>query len=128
MEYLINTHLENYSFLHEIVLFEENSIEGTYSFKGTPFFTLIESMAQIASLHFKKTINFQQHTFLLKIKKVSPWQEKLILDGDYLLKARLKAKSQQTYFYEVISSSGHSGDFYISSIEHNLFDHSFVVS
>lgn len=126
MEYPINTGLDEYSFIGEVAFFDEKRLEARCSFADPPFFTLVESMAQAASLHFKKTIGSGRQTFLLKVKKLSPWAEGALPGGVYLLRADLTAQSSATNLYTVLASRspgtfGVRGEFYISSIEHEEF-------
>lgn len=126
METLINTKLEKYSFIGEAASADKDSLEAVCSFEALPFFTLIEAMAQLASLHFKRTIGFKRQTFLLRVKNVSPWPVAAPLSGVYALKAGLLAKSRASGFYRVTASGSPgeplvSGDFYISSVSHEEF-------
>lgn len=126
MKYTINTGLDKYSFIGEVAFFDEKRLEARCSFADPPFFTLVEAMAQAASLHFKRTIGSGRQTFLLKVKKVSPWAEGTLPCGVYLLKADLTAKSSATNLYMVRASrspgpSGVCGEFYISSMDHGKF-------
>lgn len=123
MEYLINTGLDKYWFIDE-VFFYEKCLEARCSFAGLPFFTLVEAMAQAASLHFKRSLAFgsTRHTFLLKVKKVSPWAEGTLRGGVYFLKADLVAQSSATNLYKVRASRSRGtfcvcGEFYISSMD-----------
>lgn len=127
MTVLINTKLDGYAFLGEPASPDNDSLEAGCALSNSPFFTLIEAMAQLASLHFRRTIDVKRQTFLLKVKNVSPWVEGAALCGTYSLRACLKAKSSATGLYRVTASRAGgspcvSGEFYISSVGREEFE------
>lgn len=126
MEALINTKLEKYSFIGGAASSDRDSEAGC-TFEDLPFFTLVEAMAQLASLHFKRAVGPRRRTFLLKVKNVSPWPADAVLSGFYALKAGLLAKSRATGLYRVTASGPPgepvvSGEFYISSVGREEFE------
>lgn len=127
MEVLINTKLDKYSFLGETAASGENSLEARCPFAASQFFTLVEAMARLASLHFRSALPSGRQTFLLKVKNLSPWLERSVLDGAFTLKADLLAKSRATGLYRVTATRPGgaplvSGEFYISSIDRREFE------
>lgn len=129
-EIFINTQLNQYCYLTSVTYINSQKIEGIYHFKNKPFFLLIESMAQIASLHYKINIQYKKKTFLLSIKNYSPWTHEIILNGVVAIKGNLLVSTEESFLYHVhteFNSIIYQGDFLISSCDNASFERGFLI-
>ena len=107
---IINSGLSDLNFLNKITILSDNKIEATISIPNGTKMELIEAMAQTASLHLKKRVSFELHTFLAGVDKVKFSQ--FVNKKNYLLtmKVQSQSKNSSKYYGEI-----KSGEFCIIS-------------
>lgn len=97
---VVNTELNGFTVLNSIEKVDDLFIEGTMLLESNENFLILEAMAQLASLHVKKRINYSKHSFLLKIKKFDGMFLKLS-EGKIILRCNLVGMSSGTFSYDV---------------------------
>lgn len=121
----IRSGLTGFKLLSTISRMDENSLEGRARFEGAPLFAGIEAMAQLGAMHVRWLCNFKKHGFLLKIERLS-FPDCTILDGGFLLKGNLTARSSASFAYNLTAVSKTdvtlSGTFLFSV---KAYDHTF---
>ena len=97
-------------------------ITAVKALQGAPAFAGIESLAQAAALHVRYLNDFSRHAFLLKIQGCS-LPASGVLDGEFLVRGELKARSASTFSYGMsLEKNGHKimeGDFLIGTVEYD---------
>ena len=123
MEININTNLENYILVENLTDISNDVVSMKVKLENAKFFILSEAMAQLCSIHLRRLNNFKEHSFLLKVNKISPWILKE-LNGSFTISAKLVSKSSKTFYYAVNSISENNnqevyGEFYLSLKEYD---------
>lgn len=97
---IYNSHLSKYFIIDSIYGVSDIKICGTVCFDNLPSFMIAEVLAQLASFHTKYCIDFEKHTYLLKIQKHDCFEIEA-LNGEFQIEGVLAGKSDSAYSYEL---------------------------
>ena len=96
----ISSRLKHFKLLTNIDQCADNHICGSAVLDGLPRYTVMEAMAQLAALHVRICLDFEQHAFLLKIID-GQWPNQNPLCGLFLFTAEQLGQSQNAFSYAV---------------------------
>ncbi len=119
----INTGLDGFILMDEIVKTEKQAICGFKTFSNSPLFLGIESLAQLGAFHVRYITCFNRHAFLLKINQcqMSAHEE---LDGKYELFGTLESRSASAFSYTLQAEKDDiieiKGEFLFATVDYDL--------
>lgn len=120
----INIHsgMHDFALLDRVYDVSPDQITAGKVLTKAPLFAGIESLAQTGALHTRFINDFARHSFLLKIQRCTlpPGRE---LDGEFLIRGELTARSAASFSYRLIMETDGSpimgGDFLFGTVEYD---------
>jgi hypothetical protein len=96
----IHTGLDHFVMVDAIDDMDENQIDGEVTLENADPTLLLESLAQLAGLHIRHSLDFAKHAFLVRISG-APLPEEKSLTGTYRLRGNLISRSEEAFTYRL---------------------------
>jgi hypothetical protein len=99
----INTGLSRFIMVDAITDMGTDHITGEIHLSNADPTLLLESLAQLAGLHIRHSLDFTKHAFLVKIAKI-PLPADESLNGNYRLHGKIVSRSENAFSYQLEAS------------------------
>jgi len=96
----IHTGLDHFVMVDAIGGMDANRIDGEVTLENADPTLLLESLAQLAGLHIRHSLDFAKHAFLVKIAG-TPLPEEKSLTGTFRLRGSLVGRSEEAFTYRL---------------------------
>ena len=118
----INTGLSRFIMVDAITDMGSDHITGEVRLSNADPTLLLESLAQLAGLHIRHSLNFTKHAFLVKIAQI-PLPADESLNGSYRLHGNIVSRSENAFSYQLEASQKNHldihGQFLFGVIDYN---------
>jgi len=118
----IHTGLRRFIMVDAVTDMSTDHISGEVSYENGDPTLLLESLAQLAGLHIRHSLNFTKHAFLVKITSI-PLPAGESLNGRFLLTGSRISQSGSAFTYQLEASQGNQsvtrGQFLFGVIDYN---------
>jgi hypothetical protein len=99
----INTGLSRFIMVDAVTDMGTDHITGEVHLSNADPILLLESLAQLAGLHIRHSLDFAKHAFLVKIARI-PLPDDESLNGSYRLHANIISRSENAFSYQLEAS------------------------